>query len=254
MTTKPTVLITGASAGFGYAMAVKYYQNGHPLVVTARRLDKLQTLKAKLGGGDDIYIAQLDVCDTAAIEHFANSIPTHLLPIGILVNNAGLALGLEKFADADMADAETMINTNIKGLIYVTKQILPQMLAAGLGHIVNIGSTAGNWPYAGGHVYCGTKAFVQQFSRSLRSDVHGTGIRISNIEPGMAETEFSLVRFKGDNERAQGVYEKTQALKAEDIAEIVYFTTALPSHVNITSLEVMPTAQSWSPLQVAEGK
>ena len=252
MMTKPTVLITGASAGFGYAMAVKYYRNGHPLVLTARRLDKLETLKERLGGGDDIYIARLDVCDTPAIEQFVKMIPASLRPIGILINNAGLALGLEKFAQANMADAETMIDTNIKGLIHVTKQILPYMVDEGGGHIVNIGSIAGNWPYAGGHVYCATKAFVQQFSRCLRSDVHGLGIRVTNIEPGLAQTEFSLVRFKGDDQRANGVYENKQALTAEDIAEIVYFTTALPAHVNINTLEVMPTAQSWSPLQVAE--
>ncbi|MBK2125775.1 SDR family NAD(P)-dependent oxidoreductase [Fangia hongkongensis] len=251
---KSVVLITGASSGFGEAMAEKYNANGHPLILIARRFQKLESLAARLNQDYPIHIAEVDVSNKVSIDTFLDNLPKKLQSIGVLINNAGLALGTQAFNLANENDFETMIQTNINGLLYMTKRVLPYMLAHHKGHIVNIGSTAGNWPYGGGNVYCGTKAFVQQFSRALRSDLQGENIRVSNIEPGMAETEFSVVRFKGDQEQADNVYQGTQALEAEDIANIVYFTTSLPQHVNINTLEVMPTSQSWGPLHVVRNK
>ncbi|WP_116964320.1 SDR family NAD(P)-dependent oxidoreductase [Fastidiosibacter lacustris] len=247
---KPIVLITGASAGFGAAMAKKYNANGHPVILTARRFDRLKKLTQELDSNFPIHIAQLDVTQKNDIEQFIKALPMTMRNIGILINNAGLALGLSSFQNADELDFETMINTNIKGLIYMTKRILPFMLNNNMGHIVNIGSIAANWPYPGGHVYCATKAFVQQFSRTLRCDLQGKNIRVSEIEPGMSQTEFSLVRFKGDEVKANEVYAGNSPLIAEDIANIVYFTTTLPPHININTLEVMPTCQSWAPLSI----
>ncbi len=248
---KPVVLITGASSGFGAEMAKKYNANGHPVILTARRAEKLTTLSQTLNSHFPIHIAQLDVTNKTAIDQFITQLPEEMKKIAILVNNAGLALGLASFQDADEHDFETMINTNINGLIYMTKRILPLMLENQAGHIVNIGSVAANWPYPGGHVYCASKAFVQQFSRALRSDLHGKNIRVTEIEPGLAQTEFSVVRFKGDAQKADQVYQGTSPLLAHDIAEIVYFTTALPPHININTLEVMPTCQSWAALNIA---
>jgi len=170
--------------------------------------------------------------------------------IDVLINNAGLALGLEPAHEADLNQWETMVNTNIKGLMYCTRQILPGMVERGRGHIINIGSVAGSTSYPGGNVYGATKAFVKQFSNNLRSDLLGTPIRITNIEPGLAETEFSVVRFAGDRDRAAEVYKGTQPLAAEDIAEIVYWVTNLPQHVNINCLEVMPVCQAWGPFAI----
>ena len=249
---KPTVLITGASSGFGAEMARKYNANGHPVILTARRFDKLKALAQTLNPSFPIHPIQLDVTRKQDIDRFVSELPQGFREVGILINNAGLALGLASFQDADELDFETMINTNINGLLYMTKRILPLMLENHQGHIVNIGSIAANWPYPGGHVYCASKAFVQQFSRALRSDLHGKNIRVTNIEPGLAQTEFSVIRFKGDQQKAQQIYQGISPLLAQDIAEIVYFTTALPAHININTLEVMPTCQSWAPLNVAK--
>ncbi|MFZ9035664.1 MAG: SDR family NAD(P)-dependent oxidoreductase [Francisellaceae bacterium] len=247
---KPTVLITGASSGFGRAMAIKYHQNGHRLVLTARRFERLEQLKTELGDDPAIYIARVDVSDKASIDTFIAALPVDFKNIGILINNAGLALGVSDFANSDERDFDTMIDTNIKGLIYMSKRVLPLMLAHRSGHIVNIGSIAASWPYPGGNVYCTSKAFVQQFSRTLRCDLVGKNIRVSNIEPGLAETEFSVVRFKGDETKAKKLYADRAPLIAEDIAEIVYFTTSLPGHVNINNIEVMPTCQSWAAFHI----
>ena len=248
---KPTVLITGASSGFGETMAKKYHQNGHPVILIARRLQKLEAIKAGLNLEPAVYIAQVDITDKTQVMQFLNTLPEQFKDIGILINNAGLALGVASFEQAQMDDFETMIQTNITSLVYMTKHVLPSLQQAYQAHIINIGSIAGNWPYPGGNVYCASKAFVQQFLRTLRADLYGQNIRVTNIAPGLAQTEFSTVRLKGDDKTASAIYENKTPLQAHDIAEIVYFTTALPPHVNINTLEVMPTCQSWGPLPTA---
>ncbi|MFO7752379.1 MAG: SDR family NAD(P)-dependent oxidoreductase, partial [Desulfobacteraceae bacterium] len=170
--------------------------------------------------------------------------------VDVLVNNAGLALGLEPAHRADLSDWEEMVDTNIKGLMYCTRALLPSMAKKGSGHIVNIGSIAGTYPYPGGNAYGASKAFVKQFSRNLRADLAGTGIKVTNIEPGLAETEFSIVRFKGDRDKAAKVYENTEPLVAEDIAQTVFWVVSTPSRVNINSVEIMPVCQAWGPLSV----
>jgi NADP-dependent 3-hydroxy acid dehydrogenase YdfG len=244
------VLITGASSGFGEACAHRFSAAGDDLLLCARRLDRLQALSDSLSGEGRVYVQALDVTDRQAVEGFLDDLPESWRTIDVLINNAGLALGLEPAHQANLEDWETMVDTNIKGLMRMTRLILPGMVQRRRGHIVNIGSVAGNWPYPGGNAYAATKAFVQQFSRGLKADLIGTPLRVSNIEPGLAETEFSLVRMKGDSEKAAEVYKDTQPLTAEDIAEMVFWVTSLPSHVNINTLEVMPVCQAWSPFAV----
>ncbi|ORJ59792.1 SDR family oxidoreductase [Geothermobacter hydrogeniphilus] len=244
-----TVFITGASAGFGAACARRFAAAGDRLVLAARRLDKLQALKSELGDAP-VYLAELDVRDSEAVRAVVAALPTEFAAVDVLVNNAGLAVGLEPAWEVDLDDWERMIDTNIKGLAYCTRALLGGMVERRRGHVINIGSIAGSWPYAGGNVYGATKAFVQQFTRNLRTDLHGTGVRATCIEPGMAETEFSQVRFKGDDEKAAGVYKGTRALTAEDIAECVFWCAGLPEHVNINQLEVMPTEQTWGATMV----
>ena len=246
---KKTVLITGASAGFGAACARKYGELGYRLVLAARRLENLAALRQELSG-TECHLLQLDVRDRAAVAGELSRLPPPFDRVDILVNNAGLALGLEPAHETDLDAWETMIDTNVKGLVYCTRQILPGMVERGCGHIVNIGSVAGSTPYPGGNVYGATKAFVKQFSNNLRADLLGTPIRVTSIEPGMAKTEFSLVRFSGDAARAAEVYKGTQPLTAEDIAATVCWVTGLPPHVNINRLEVMPVCQAWGPFRV----
>ncbi len=245
-----TAFITGASAGFGESCARRLAGEGWRLVLAARRVERLEKLQQELGGTEKIHIIRLDVQDKAAVEKAVNRLPEKFRAIDLLVNNAGLALGLEAADQANLQDWDIMVDTNIKGLLYCTRAILPGMVERNSGHIVNIGSIAGNWPYPGGNVYGATKAFVQQFSRNLRADLLGKQVRVTNIEPGLAETEFSLVRFKGDRERADKVYENLKALTPDDIAEVVSWAANLPAHVNINSVEVMPTMQAWGPLAV----
>jgi NADP-dependent 3-hydroxy acid dehydrogenase YdfG len=247
---KKTVLITGASAGFGESCARIYAENGFNLVLCARRQDRLKKLQGELSGKEKVHIMQLDVRDKKAVHKAIESLPEQFKNIDILINNAGLALGLSPAFDADLDDWETMIDTNIKGLIYLTRTILPGMVTRKQGHIINIGSTAGNWPYPGGNVYGATKSFVRQFSLNIRADLLGTNVRVTNIEPGLAETEFSIVRFKGNKDRAAKVYEGAQPLTGKDIAEIALWVSNLPDHVNINSIEVMPTSQAWGPIAI----
>ncbi|MES9851571.1 MAG: SDR family oxidoreductase [Candidatus Thiodiazotropha sp. L084R] len=247
---KKRVLITGASSGFGEACARRFSDAGDDLVLCARREDRLHTLSDSLSGTGEVHVETLDVTDRKAVEGFLDRLPESCRQIDVLINNAGLALGLEPAHRADLEDWETMVDTNIKGLMRITRLILPGMVQRRRGHIVNMGSVAGNWPYPGGNAYGATKAFVQQFSRGLKADLIGTPLRVTNIEPGLAETEFSLVRMKGDSDKASDVYKDTQPLSADDIAEIVYWTTSLPPHVNINTLEVMPVCQSWSPFAI----
>ena len=242
------VLITGVTSGFGKEMARVFANDGYKIIGTGRREDKLTQLKEELK--DSLHVVKLDVRDKKAVFEAIKDLPDNYKTIDILINNAGLALGLERTNNADLEDWEIMIDTNIKGLLYVTKAVLPNMVKRKSGHIFNIGSIAGNWPYEGGNVYGATKSFVKQFSLNLRTDLKGTNIRVSNIEPGMAKTEFSNVRFKGDEKKAQKVYEGYQPLLAEDIANIVWTIAKFPAHVNVNNIEVMPTCQSFGGLIV----
>lgn len=249
-----TILITGASSGFGEACARIFASSGHRLILTARRLEKLEQLHKELSGKCPVHIMQLDVRDRVAVEKTLASLPDDFKAIDVLVNNAGLALGLEPSHQVDIEDWEVMVDTNVKGLMYCTRAILPGMVERNRGHVVNISSTAGSWPYPGGNVYGGTKAFVTQFSRNLRADLLGTRVRVSCIQPGMAETEFSNVRFKGNDEAAGKVYHGTQPMTAVDIAEAVAWVVDRPAHLNINSIEMMPVCQAWGPLAVYREK
>jgi len=242
-----TVLITGASSGFGKATARAFAESGTRLVLVARRLEALKALQDELSPKVPVHIGQLDVREREQVQELFNGLPEPFSEVDVLINNAGLALGLGPAWEVDLEDWETMVDTNIKGVMYCTRALLPGMVARNRGHIVNLGSTAGNWPYPGGNVYGGTKAFVQQFSRNLRADLLGTRVRVTNIEPGMAETEFSTVRFKGDKEKADKVYKGLEPLRGEDIAEIIVWSVQRPAHVNINTLEVMSIHQAWGP-------
>ncbi|ARU94060.1 bifunctional NADP-dependent 3-hydroxy acid dehydrogenase/3-hydroxypropionate dehydrogenase YdfG [Tatumella citrea] len=245
------ILVTGATAGFGETITARFIDAGHKVIATGRRTERLEKLKEKYG--DKVLPLQLDVRDRAAIEQAISQLPAEWQAIDILVNNAGLALGLEPAQNANPDDWETMIDTNAKGLVLVTRAVLPGMVARNKGHIINIGSTAGSWPYQGGNVYGATKAFVRQFSLNLRTDLHGTAVRVTNIEPGLVGgTEFSNVRFKGDDGKASSVYDGTQALTPEDVTEAVFWVSALPAHVNINTLEMMPVSQTYGGLKVAK--
>jgi 3-hydroxy acid dehydrogenase/malonic semialdehyde reductase len=244
-----TVVITGASSGFGAATARKFYEGGFRIVVAARRSERLADLVADMDA-DRVHTITLDVSDRAAVDAAVQGLPDGFRDIDVLVNNAGLALGLAGADETDLDEWETMVDTNVKGLMYTTRLFLPLMVERGRGHVVNLGSVAASWPYPGGNVYGGTKAFVQQFSRNLRADLLGKNIRVTNVEPGMSDTEFSLVRFDGDKTKAEKVYEGTEPLSGEDIAEIIYFVATLPPHININQLEVMPTCQAWAPFAV----
>jgi len=241
-----TILITGATSGFGKSIAERFAAEGWNLILIGRRSDRLMAISAKLGEKVTVLPITLDIRQRQAVMETLTNLPEKFKAVDVLVNNAGLAAGLEPAQSADLDDWDAMVDTNIKGLMYVTRAILPGMVTRNAGHIINIGSVAGSYPYEGGNVYGATKAFVAQFSRNLRTDVSGTAIRVTNIKPGNAETEFSLIRFKGNVAKAKAVYQGYQPLTAEDIAEMVFWVTHLPSHVNVNELEVMPVAQSWA--------
>jgi 3-hydroxy acid dehydrogenase/malonic semialdehyde reductase len=242
--TPECVMITGATGGFGKVFVARFAALGCKLIVHGRSQEKLDELCKNL----DVPVHKIvfDICDKDATLTALQDIPEEFQDIDLLVNNAGGALGLDKFHEANLDDLEAMIEMNDTSLIRTTRHIITGMVARKRGHIINIGSIAGNWPYPGGHVYCAVKAFVKQFSLALRADLAGTNVRVTNIEPGMAETPFSLNRFKGDVEKAASVYARTTALTAEDIAESVFWAATLPEHVNINTMEVMPTKQSFS--------
>jgi 3-hydroxy acid dehydrogenase / malonic semialdehyde reductase len=244
-----TVFVTGASSGFGAAVARRFTADGTRVVVSARRTDRLADLAAELGSA--VHAIELDVTDPEAITRAVEDLPDEFADIDVLVNNAGLALGLEPAQRADLEDWDRMIDTNCKGLVHVTRAVLPGMVERGRGHVVNLGSVAGTYPYPGGNAYGATKAFVHQFSLNLRSDLHGTGIRVTSIEPGMADTEFSTVRFSGDETKADAVYEGMRPLTADDVADTIHWAATRPAHVNINVIELMPTAQSFAAFQVA---
>lgn len=245
------VLVTGASSGFGAAIATRFAREGHRVIIAGRRADRLTQLAGRLGR-DHVHPLVLDVRDRSAVAQAIEGLPADLSAIDVLVNNAGLALGLEPAQSADLDAWDTMVDTNIKGLMYVTRAVLPGMVARDRGHVVNLGSTAARYPYPGGNAYGASKAFVRQFSLNLRADLHGTRIRVTDIEPGLCGgTEFSNVRFRGDAERAEKVYDGADALTPEDIAESVVWAASLPSRVNINTIELMPVSQAFGPLAVA---
>jgi 3-hydroxy acid dehydrogenase / malonic semialdehyde reductase len=239
-----TALVTGATAGFGVAIARRLHGAGARVVLAARRTERLDALQAELGA-ERVHTLTLDVRQRQAVFAGIDGLPQQFRDLSILVNNAGLALGVEPAPSADLDNWDTMIETNISGLTYVTRAVLPGMVARKRGHVVNLGSVAGTYPYPGGNAYGATKAFVSQFSLNLRADLLGTGVRVSSIEPGMAETEFGLVRYKGDADKAAAVYKGMQPLTAEDVAESVLWCCTLPAHVNINRVEMMPTAQAF---------
>src|SRR6516164_1274618 len=243
------VFVTGASSGFGAAVTRRFAAAGARIVAAARRADRLKDLAAELG--PRLLPVTLDVRDRTAVNDTVAALPAEFADVDVLVNNAGLALGLGPAQEADLDEWDQMIDTNCKGLVYCTRAILPGMVARRRGHVINRGSVAGTYPYPGGNVYGGTKAFVHQFSLDLRSDVHGTGVRVTCVEPGMADTEFSTVRFSGDQSKADAVYAGMQPMTAADIAESIYWAATMPQHVNVNVIELMATAQSFAPFQVA---
>lgn len=245
-----TAFITGATSGFGKACAELFAQDGWNLVLAARRTDRLADLKERLEGDIAVHTMTLDVRDRQAVKAAVAGLPAQFTDVEILLNSAGLALGLAPAHKVDLDDWETMVDTNIKGMMYCTHAVLPGMVERNRGHIFNIGSVAGDWPYPNGNVYCATKAFVKQFSLTLRADLVGTRVRVTNIEPGLAETEFSLVRFKGNRDTAGKVYDNTQPLTAKDIADIIFWAAGLPPHVNINRIEVMPVCQALGPMVI----
>jgi len=245
-----TIMITGATSGFGEATARLFASNGWKLILTGRRQQRLANLQLELGGPEKVHICCFDITDRNAVEQAFNTLPESFSNIDVLLNNAGLALGLEPADQTDLDDWDKMVDTNIKGVMYCTRTVLPKMKQQGSGYIINIGSVAGNWPYPGGNVYGATKAFVRQFSLAIRADLLGSGIRVTNIEPGNAETEFSMVRFKNDKQRAGGVYQQTVALTAQDIADTIFWLANTPAHVNVTTMEIMPTEQATGPLAI----
>jgi 3-hydroxy acid dehydrogenase / malonic semialdehyde reductase len=245
--------ITGASSGFGAAIARRLARDGARVVLAARRRERLEALARDLGA--QAHVVTLDVRDNAAVESAVAALPAGFGDVDVLVNNAGLALGLEPAQRAALADWDEMVDTNVKGLMYVTRAVLPGMVARGRGHVVNIGSVAGEWPYPGGNVYGASKAFVHQFSLNLRADLLGTAVRVTDLEPGLCSgTEFSEVRFHGDVARAAAVYQDTQPLSADDIADAVHWAVTRPPHVNVNTISLMPVAQAFGPLAVHRAK
>ena len=245
------VLITGASAGFGKALAERLVANGHRVIGCARRLDKLNALANTLG--EAFLPVVMDVSDTASIPQIIADLPADFKQIDVLVNNAGLALGTEPAQKADLDDWMLMIDTNIKGLMALTHAVLPAMVARDSGYIINVGSIAGSWPYFGGNVYGATKAFVKQFSLNLRADLIGTQVRVTNLEPGnVAGTEFSNVRYHGDDDKAAQVYDGFKTMTGDDIGDILLWLIESPAHINVNRLEVMPVAQTYNGLTIAK--
>ena len=245
------VLITGASAGFGKALAERLVAKGHRVIGCARRLDKLNALAENLG---ELFLpVVMDVSDTASIPQIIADLPDDFKEIDVLVNNAGLALGTNSAQKSSLDDWMRMVDTNIKGLIALTHAVLPAMVARDSGYIINLGSIAGNWPYYGGNVYGGTKAFVKQFSLNLRADLVGTQVRVTNLEPGnVAGTEFSNVRYHGDDNKAAEVYDGFKNMTGDDIGDILLWLIESPAHINVNRLEVMPVAQTYNGLTIAK--
>lgn len=241
-------LVTGATSGFGADIAKRFVAAGAKVVATGRRTARLEKLRDDLG--DNLCPVTLDVRDRAMVDRAVGSLPEGFRALDILVNNAGLALGLAAAQEADASDWDQMIQTNINGVLHCTRAVLPGMVERGRGHVINIGSVAAGYPYPGGNVYGATKAFVRQFSLNLRADLLGTPIRVTCIEPGLSETEFSEVRFKGDREKAAAFYRGTKPMSGENIADVAAYAAGVPDHVNINLIEVMPVCQAFGPLAI----
>jgi sulfoacetaldehyde reductase len=247
----PIALITGATSGFGRATARRFADAGWSLIIAGRRSERLDALKTELGDRVAVHAITLDVRDAEAVAQAIATLPAEFRAVTCLVNNAGLALAPEPAQKVDLGDWHTMIDTNVTGLVNVTHAMLPLLIETGPGaSIINLGSVAGHWPYPGGHVYGATKAFVEQLGYNLRCDLLGTGVRVTDVAPGMAETEFTLVRTKGDQEASERLYRGTTPLQAEDIAEQIFHVATLPHHININRLEIMPVRQAWSPFNI----
>ncbi|OXM45557.1 SDR family oxidoreductase [Amycolatopsis alba] len=247
--TQKTVFVTGASAGFGVEIVRRFAADGAKVVAAARSKDRLDKLADELG--DNVLPVELDVRDADAVAALPGALPAEFAEVDLLVNNAGLAKGLEPAHRAKLDDWDQMIDTNIKGLAHLTRALLPGMVERGRGHVINIGSVAGTYAYPGGNAYGATKAFVHQFSLNLRADLQGTGVRVTNVEPGLVGgTEFSVVRFEGDQGKADNVYKGTTPLTAADVAESVFWAASQPEHVNINVIELMPVVQSFSALHI----
>lgn len=244
------VLITGASSGIGSATARVFAQAGAKLILTARRQDRLEQLADELGKefASSTHLLSLDVRDAIAVESAISNLSADWSSIDVLINNAGLSRGLEKLQAGSIQDWEEMIDTNIKGLLYFTRAIVPGMISRGRGHVVNLGSTAGHQTYPNGNVYCATKAAVRVISEGLKQDLLGTPVRVSSVDPGLVETEFSQVRFRGDTERAKKVYQGLTPLTPTDVADVIFFCATRPPHVNISEVLLMPTDQAGSML------
>ena len=238
------VFITGASSGIGAACAHTFAQAGARLILAARRRENLEKLAAQLPTTTDVYLIKLDVRDLSAVTEEIANLPSEWAEVEILINNAGLARGLELFPEAEVTDWEEMIDTNIKGLLYMTRYLIPGMLDRRRGHIINIGSIAGHAAYPRGSVYCGTKAAVKLITEGLKQDLIGTPIRVSSVDPGLVETEFSVVRFHGDTDKAGKVYQGLTPLSAMDVADVIFFCATRPAHVNINDVVLMPVDQS----------
>jgi 3-hydroxy acid dehydrogenase/malonic semialdehyde reductase len=247
---KPSVvLVTGASSGFGAATVRRFASDGTKVIATGRRMEKLEELRRDLGGL--VLPLALDVRDRALVERFVDALPAEFAAIDVLVNNAGLALGLGPAQSASLDDWDEMVDTNIKGLMYLTRATLPGMVERNRGHIINLGSVASEFPYPGGNVYGATKAFVHQFGLNLRADLLGTAIRVTDVAPGLSSgSEFSLVRFKGDAEKAKAVYDGTTPLDAADVADAIHWVATRPAHVNVNMVQMMPVCQAFSPFAI----
>jgi 3-hydroxy acid dehydrogenase/malonic semialdehyde reductase len=245
------VFVTGATSGFGEAIARRFVAAGGKAIATGRRAERLEKLKVELG--EALHVATLDVRDLSAIEAAVEALPEPFKGVNVVAANAGLALGLKAAEEVDIADWHTMIDTNVTGFVNTVRATLPGMVARGRGHVIATGSITGDYPYPGSNTYGGTKAFVKQFCLGLKADMLGKNVRVTNVEPGMTETEFSLVRFKGDDDRASTMYQNTRAMTAEDVAETVFWAATLPVHVNVTRLQVMPTDQAFAALAVHRG-
>ena len=242
-----TVFITGATSGFGLATARRFAREGWNLIIAGRRAERLQTIETELATQCKVLSLVLDVSDEAAVRQAIEHLPKDFADVRTLINNAGLALGTTPAVESKLVDWHQMIETNNKGLVNVTHMLLPTLIKHGAGaSIINLGSVAGHWPYPGGNVYCATKAFVEQFSYALRADLQGTGVRVSNHAPGLAESEFMLVRTGGDQEASDKLYKGAAPIRPEDVAETNYWIATLPAHLNINQLEIMPISQAWS--------
>ncbi|MBN8443005.1 MAG: SDR family oxidoreductase [Dechloromonas sp.] len=241
-----SIFITGATSGFGEACARRFADAGWNLIITGRREQRLKLIGEELATKTEVLTLAVDVRDRQAMQEAIDNLPDRFARLTGLINNAGLALGIDPAHQCSLDDWETMVDTNVKGLMFTTRMLLPRLIAHGRGaSIVNIGSVAGNWPYQGGNVYGGTKAFVRQFSLGLRCDLAGTGVRVTDLEPGLCESEFTLVRFGGDQARYDATYAGASPVQPQDIAETCFWLMTQPPHLNINTLEIMPVSQTW---------